>query len=441
VIIFVSTPRLDWRLVGLFGTDGQNFMLIDELFNQLGLQTRFPVLGKTSIQAAFTSVDHCGIYVLHFEDGDFYIGQSIDIAKRFRQHATRVDFGSAIHFISFKLVDRWQLNQVEKDTIQAFKDFQKTLPKEQKFRLKNIKDNEYKRGASPFDIVMLPEDQERWLEDLNWVDNHGDFYESEELRKQYEARFNNQFRIKPYAQIVAQIMRDYVRATIPAIRQGEGLYWACSCMPSADVYSRINISWQEVFTAYYDRHNDVPCFAFQLAYKHTEFATWLDPIFNFFKELSPTTFVDIKADNYKLENNGFERTHKLRRKDMPEIREVVLNISDLAATTQQYAHRHKIRLENYGLSKMRLLEIQNLLVPLFEQLDFLSINSHQYDAGGEDQIRVEIVGIDAPYQIINHPEFRRGMREMNLRLMRQGTSKWASNHCLSLADYLVGRKP
>ena len=45
------------------------------------------VVDKQSIASQFPSTEnHCGIYLLEFEDGMYYIGKSVDVVRRFREH-------------------------------------------------------------------------------------------------------------------------------------------------------------------------------------------------------------------------------------------------------------------------------------------------------------------------------------------------------------------
>lgn len=47
----------------------------------------FDVTNRMSIMNLFPSNDRCGIYVLYFKNGEYYIGKSLDIAVRYTQHS------------------------------------------------------------------------------------------------------------------------------------------------------------------------------------------------------------------------------------------------------------------------------------------------------------------------------------------------------------------
>lgn len=67
----------------------------------------------------------------------------------------------------------------------------------------------------------------------------------------------------PYSDKVIDVSKTYVHFGIPAIRRGEVSFWCVSCLPDNNVYSRINIYWQEVLTAF-TPENEL-CFSFHLA--------------------------------------------------------------------------------------------------------------------------------------------------------------------------------
>ena len=55
-------------------------------FYHLGFEKHLFVKERQSIADCFTKKNRCGIYILHFENGEYYVGLAIDILKRFAQH-------------------------------------------------------------------------------------------------------------------------------------------------------------------------------------------------------------------------------------------------------------------------------------------------------------------------------------------------------------------
>lgn len=83
------------------------------------LQTlNFPQLrhiqGRASISDVFPAGKRCGIYILQFLNGEVYVGQALDVTRRYVQHnKTHND----IINISFKQVPKTNLNDEERAAI------------------------------------------------------------------------------------------------------------------------------------------------------------------------------------------------------------------------------------------------------------------------------------------------------------------------------------
>src|SRR4028118_633327 len=81
---------------------------------ELGFTYSTNVEGCTSIADLFKPKKRCGIYVLHFADGAFYVGKALDVTRRYVQHRkTHTD----IEKITFKRVPSPQLKAEECDVI------------------------------------------------------------------------------------------------------------------------------------------------------------------------------------------------------------------------------------------------------------------------------------------------------------------------------------
>ncbi len=204
----------------------------------LGFSQARHVQGRASIADLFKPSQRCGIYVLHFSNGDLYAGQAVDVTRRYAQH--RVKYKD-IEKISFRQVPSVHLNDEERTVIW-------TLEQEGQV-LRNNTFASIPKGESDFDLVMPPEEQARWLEDLSYVDNEGDRLINPALRRRYHDRFQSLLDM-PYANVALDVLKTYARVGIPALRRGEVSFWACSCLPKRNTYSRINIYWQETLTAF-----------------------------------------------------------------------------------------------------------------------------------------------------------------------------------------------
>jgi hypothetical protein len=199
--------------------------------------------GRSSIADLFPSGKRCGLYILYFSDGEIYAGQAIDVTRRYIQHRK---VHSDIEKISFRRVQKKNLNGEERLLIWTLE--------LAGHRLRNITFTAIPKGESDFDLIMSEEKQDRWLKDINFIDLDGNRAVNPDLRRKYSKKFQR-FASMPHSQEVTRIMNKYVKLGLPAFLRSELSFWGCSCLPGfshsgVTIYSRINIYWQEVFTAF-----------------------------------------------------------------------------------------------------------------------------------------------------------------------------------------------
>lgn len=201
-----------------------------------------PVAGLKSL-ANFWKSHRCGIYVLHFSNGDFYVGQSVDVTKRFTQH--RKNWGDIEH-IFFKRVAKRDLNAAEESLIKKLES--------QNLNLRNISltvPGKIPYGLSDFDLIMPPSQQEKWLSDATISLPGKGKVQNESQRLKYARKFTRLLEM-PQSNEAIQVAGAYVQSAIPYYKPGEMYFWSCTCLPQTGlddfrVYSRININWQNVF--------------------------------------------------------------------------------------------------------------------------------------------------------------------------------------------------
>lgn len=191
-----------------------------------------------SIAATFRArAKRCGVYVLHFANGQIYVGQTVDITRRFQEH--RRSHGD-IAQLSFRPLGRRDLDTHEAQLI--------WLLEHRGFRLRNI-DMTSILATEPgaFDELMDAERQRRWLSDMAYSDLGGERVEVTRSDEAYQQRFARLKASGHYKQIFP-VVQAYVRNALPAARSGEASYWQASVLPpSYTVLVRINVNWQEVF--------------------------------------------------------------------------------------------------------------------------------------------------------------------------------------------------
>ncbi|MCC6177255.1 MAG: hypothetical protein IT305_18270 [Chloroflexi bacterium] len=126
-------------------------------------------------------------------------------------------------------------------------------------QLRNIDIVTQTYARTQFDSLMPVVDQNRWLDDLRWVDGAGTraVKVAERGRTAHKLR---RLQRSPHAEAVVRIARRYVRLGIPAIRRGEQRFWTLTCMPGpAWIYSRVSINGQEVMTLHTEGAGTLAC--------------------------------------------------------------------------------------------------------------------------------------------------------------------------------------
>jgi hypothetical protein len=201
------------------------------------------VQGRASIADLFPLGKRCGLYILHFANGEIYAGKALDVTRRYVQHRK---VHSDIEKISFRRVDQDKLSDEERALIWEL---------EQSGRhLRNIVFTSIPKGESDFDLIMPVAEQERWLQDLRTIETSGERVIEPELRRKYRRTFERFLQL-PHADQAIDVLKAYVHRGIPAFQRGEVSFWCVSCMPGRGVYARINIYWQEVLTVFTAENN------------------------------------------------------------------------------------------------------------------------------------------------------------------------------------------
>lgn len=201
------------------------------------------VTGRNSVADLHKPRERCGIYVLGFANGERYVGQAVDVVRRFSQHCkTHGDITS----MTFKQVKQSELNGVERHCIHTLE--------AQGLRLRNISHMSVVQGERDLDLVVTPEEQEQWLTgDVAELQDAVQTVEDQDLRRRYQRRFQ-EFMALPEAHDALFLLGRYLQAVVPFPRRTELAFWAVSCLPDTGavtegrVLFRVNLNMQEVFT-------------------------------------------------------------------------------------------------------------------------------------------------------------------------------------------------
>ena len=224
-----------------------------EIYMQLGFPELRDVAGRNTIADLYLR-KRTGIYLLYFPDNTYYVGQAVDVVRRFAQHLKQK---GPIKSISFMPVAQSKLNKIEQQCIGVL---------EKHCTLKNIALVSSPVQESDIDDVLSPLEQQNWLTHLA-LPCYRERISDKVLSSRYSEKFQKLLVNRFFMTQILPIYQKYMQYCIPEPFKTEISFWGCSCLPSfssreIEVYSRINIYWQEVFTVGRDKINNLPLFSF-----------------------------------------------------------------------------------------------------------------------------------------------------------------------------------
>ena len=215
-----------------------------DIMSSIGYGTTNKIENRTTINDIFYKKDKCGVFILHFSDGSYYVGQALDIPKAYtrikREHHD-------ITHISYKNVKPEHQTEQKIHAIQMI---------EKKHQLRNITLSSFPKPEHEFDLIITPEEQAIWLSEANPVPSYTLTTPHNSLRYKYKACFQKLMADEFFNDKILPVMKKYVALCIPEPYKTQIDYWGCTCFPDGhgdedklEVYSRINLYWQEVFSA------------------------------------------------------------------------------------------------------------------------------------------------------------------------------------------------
>lgn len=213
--------------------------------------THYPVQPGQSLAAYLPpTLDRCGVYVLHFDDGLYYVGQATDVVRRFtwhRRHQPRPIVG-----ISYGPVPKQALSDIERRTVRYYE--------EAGHRLRNIDLVGLPQGDSKLDVIISPAEQKAWLdgEPELGIGARGTLARQ---RVRTRPRFEK-LAAHPAYEDIREALAHYVYFVIPAAHETEQIYWSMTSMPSTNRSKQhqrlaaISINNVEVLVFFDDETND-----------------------------------------------------------------------------------------------------------------------------------------------------------------------------------------
>ena len=226
----------------------------------LGFPTLVSVSSLISIAHLFGSTKkRCGIYLLVFREGFFYVGQAVDVVRRFSQH--RRVHNDIIGF-SFLPITKSELDTTERTLI--FRAEKNGIKLTNAIHVTNIV------GDTDLDLVIPPSKQQEWLcsiPDTNYAASELPKISLPEVQQLRFLKNFSRFQRHPCSQRALALFRQYVLSCLPFPRDTEYSFWSVSCMPSTNnnTWPRlfcVNAGVMELFVAGWEKDNPQALWSF-----------------------------------------------------------------------------------------------------------------------------------------------------------------------------------
>ncbi len=193
----------------------------------LGFPPAKPVFTLRTVAHLFSSSkSRCGIYLLEFPEKRFYIGQAIDVVRRFGQHRKNYDDILGFSFIS---VRRSSLDQVERNLIQ--------MAEQLGLIILNTVHASNVIGETDLDMVLSPEEQSTWLScpaQFNKNDTATPIILPDVQLNRFAKQYHR-FKENPLYLPASDLLKTYVQYCIPAPKRTEYSFWSVSCLPTTNI--------------------------------------------------------------------------------------------------------------------------------------------------------------------------------------------------------------
>lgn len=195
--------------------------------DRLGFPALTDVAGLKTVAHLFgSSKRRCGIYLLVLLNERFYIGQAVDVVRRFSQH---IKTHERIEKFSFIPTAKSKLDAQEKALIFAAESSGLTLV--------NVVHVSNTYGESDLDALVPPDELTAWLK-APFQQNVADFVTPPiELPIAHSARFEAnyaRFKDNPFFEPATVLLYLYLDSAVPFPRRTEYTFWAVSCLPSTN---------------------------------------------------------------------------------------------------------------------------------------------------------------------------------------------------------------
>lgn len=221
------------------------------------IETALSALGFVPSTTNLVPAWQSGIYVLHLANQRYYVGQSVDLAGRLATHRRTFPDLERVSLLKVRR-NKTDLDVREIDIIQTLE--------RQGFPLLNIVHASITHQSSPFDDLVLPDEQQRWLANPKSLDMGTRPKFGQEVRLKQAMKLERLKR-RSDAERIIDCLRQYATMCLPRPASTEPTYWSVSCMPSTNAgwsprIACFNSNTMEIFVVGYMKEDPGTIFAF-----------------------------------------------------------------------------------------------------------------------------------------------------------------------------------
>lgn len=197
---------------------------------------------------AWAGAHETGLYFWIAEDGETYVGQTVNARSRLLQHRrTHPD----LSYASFQALADDQLNAREAELIEIVG---------RSFATRNIKHALQTRTHVPFDDFVSEIERHAFLDGTDLDEDH---WRALPLLERKQARKFDTFLAMDEASSALGALATFIRKALPKPATTEARFWSVSLCPAGHLL-RVNAGQQEVFTVTRGREGDLYAWALAL---------------------------------------------------------------------------------------------------------------------------------------------------------------------------------
>lgn len=233
-------------------THYKNFSIVKKVLEEYNFPVFNWVYCRPTVADLFKPDKRCGIYILRFRDNQFYVGQAIDVIRRFVQHTKVHD---DIQEISFKTFSETELNNIEQEIVKILE--------RKKIKLRNISLTSIPKGDTDLDLIIPYDQQQFWLTS-NFENKLNEYCTDQpDLQEKYFRKFQRLIKRDDFNSSAKPFLIEYFKKCVLQPTKTELSFWAITCLTKAFLdlsnvaICRLNLFWCEVLTIWIDDYKNI----------------------------------------------------------------------------------------------------------------------------------------------------------------------------------------